>query len=320
MKSTSELIDFYYQDLAPALRELEKEREAVASRLKIVAVVLILVACGILFWIYSAGMLTADVTAGVAFGGVALYTVAYKILTRNYVHRFKDKIIHRLIGFIGGGLSYTKEAHVQKATFLESQIFARLPDRFSGNDYVSGTIGKTRLEFSDLHAEYKTTDSRGRTHWHTIFKGLFFAADFNKHFHGITVILPDTAEKLLGVLGSWLQSLGNGRCELVKMDDPEFEKYFVVYGSDQIEARYILSPSLMERIVDFKKKTGHPLYISFVGSKIFVAIGYDKDLFEPVVFSSLLDLKQVMRYLDDLQLAIGIVEDLNLNARIWSKQ
>ncbi len=52
-------------------------------------------------------------------------------------------------------------------------------------------IGYTAVEFSQVHAQYKTessrTDSDGHTetdeHWHTIFKGIFFIADFNKHFN-----------------------------------------------------------------------------------------------------------------------------------------
>ena len=44
------------------------------------------------------------------------------------------------------------------------------------------------------------------------------------------------------------------RGELIKMEDVAFERGVVVYGDDQIEARYILSTSLMERILAYKKK------------------------------------------------------------------
>jgi hypothetical protein len=110
------------------------------------------------------------------------------------------------------------------------------------------------------------------------------------------------------------------RGELIKLEDPEFESHFVVYGTDQIQARYILSMSLMERIVEFRKKTGRKIYLSFVGSKVFAAVSYTKSLFEPRLFRTLLDFDPICEYFRDLQLAIGIVDDLNLNTRIWSKQ
>jgi len=132
--------------------------------------------------------------------------------------------------------------------------------------------------------------------------------------------LPDTAEKLFGQFGKMLQSWNKLRGQLIKLEDPEFEKYFVVYGDDQIEARYILSPSLMARIVDFREKTGQKIYLSFVGSMVFVAIPYTRNLFEPRIFQTMLDFSQIQEYFEDLQLAISIVDEMDLNTRIWSKQ
>nr|HDN00938.1 DUF3137 domain-containing protein [Deltaproteobacteria bacterium] len=46
---------------------------------------------------------------------------------------------------------------------------------------------------------------------------------------------------------------------------------------------------------------------------------YDRPLFEPGIFKSMLDFSEIKKYFEDLQVAIGIVEDLNLNTRIWSR-
>jgi hypothetical protein len=104
------------------------------------------------------------------------------------------------------------------------------------------------------------------------------------------------------------------------MDDPAFEKEFVVYGTDQIEARYILTHTLMKKLLEYKNRTTKDLYVSFKRSKITLAIAYNKDLFEPTLFQSLLDYKVAMEYLDTLRLATGIVEELKLNTKLWSKK
>ena len=62
------------------------------------------------------------------------------------------------------------------------------------------------------------------------------------------------------------------------------------------------------------------IFLSFSNTKVFVAIPFIRNLFEPRVFRTLLDFGQIQEYLEDLQLAVGVVEDLNLNTRIWSKQ
>jgi hypothetical protein len=191
----------------------------------------------------------------------------------------------------------------------------------SGNDYVKGQIDGINIQFSDIHAQKRNQNSKGRDTWSTIFQGLFIVADFNKHFKGETIVLPDTAQSTFGdLIGHWLQSNNAARDELVKMDNPEFEKEFVVYSSDQIEARYILSHSLMKKLLDFKHKSKHSVYISFIGTHIYIAISYDRDLFEPSVFHSLLDYKVAMEYVKTLHLAIGVVEELKLNQKLWSKQ
>lgn len=143
-----------------------------------------------------------------------------------------------------------------------------------------------------------------------IFKGLFFRANFNKNFKGRTIVLPSD-------LSSKMRVLTQGREAVVKLEDPEFAKLFVVYG-DQIEARFILSTNLIEKVVNFRKKAGRKVYISFAESKIYVAIEYEEDIFEPRLFKTMLKFTPMREYYESLQLMLGIVEDLNLNRRIWS--
>ena len=141
---------------------------------------------------------------------------------------------------------------------LANRIFRMKPDRYRGDDLVTGLLGKTETAFSEIHSEYKTSrSSKSGTHttWRTVFKGLFFIAGFNKSFKGETYVLPEVAQKVFGkILGNLFQPWNRGRGQLVKMEDPTFEMNFVVYGDDQIEARYVLSTSLMKRITDYKKK------------------------------------------------------------------
>lgn len=320
-KSLSDFAHFYSTDLLEELKRLEVVRKAVLGKVIILIAVIggvIAAMAGIsLAYRLGMGLAAAAGVIGFAAGGFI-----YRFLVSDYVSQFKVGVISKIIAFIDPSLEYWPKGTVDQGQFVTSCIFNRTPDRFRGDDHVKGRIGSTSIEFSELHAEYKTESysSRGRRrHWHTIFKGLFFIADFNKAFAGITVVLPDTAEKLFGGAGAFFQSLNKSRGELIKLEDPEFEKTFVVYGTDQIESRYILSTSLMERIVKFRKKTGRQIYLSFVGSQVFVAVSYRKALFEPRVFSTITEFSCAEQYFDDLHLAVGIVDDLNLNTRIWSK-
>lgn len=320
MKTTSELTDFYYKELYPSLSELEKSRKGIVSRLKFYGT-MGFVACAIaVMWLGKNVGLAHPLTFITLIGSVGIGGFVYRYMTADYAKDFKSGVISPLIGAIDPLLHYDAEQLVSRRLFERSLLFPHSIDRYSGNDYVKGTVDGVSLEFSDVHAEYETRDSKGRTQWHTLFRGLFLVAEFNKHFKSRTVVLPDQAEKAFGsLIGGWLQSNNFSRDDLIRLDDPEFEKHFVVYSNDPIEARYILSHSMMKRLLEFQKKVPHPIHVSFIQNHIHVAIGTGKDLFEPSVFTSLLDYKQAMEYIQMLRLTIGIVEELKLHEKLWSK-
>jgi len=320
MKTIEELRAFYAQTMMPDLQALETRRRQVVFRvIRNGAMVLAgVVVLGLSLWPVFGG--NPDVLLMIAFAAVGGAAAVYWMGTRAYTSEFKQRVIARLVEFIEPGLVYRPDARIPQGVYEQSRLFPHQVDVYRGDDLVQGRIGQTGIQFSELHTQYITRDSKGRTSRHTIFRGLFFAGDFNKHFYGRTVVLPDRAERLLGGLGRFLQSKNVSRDELVKMDDPEFEKEFVVYATDQIEARYILTSSLMRRLLDFRNKTGKPIAAAFVNSSVFIAVSYTQNLFEPKIFETLLNIAPIEEYFADLNAALGIVEDLNLNIRIWSKE
>ncbi len=233
---------------------------------------------------------------------------------------FKQEAIPELLRTALPGFWYASSGYVDLDEFKNASLF-KSPDRYSGKDYFEGTHGKTRLHFSLVHAEerYETTttetDNDGHTttrteeHWRDIFKGLFFSADFNKQFNGCTLVRAGKAGILSGLFGN-----------LVKLEDPRFSQQFKVYSSDQIEARYLLTPRMMERLLDLKDSLGS-FELSFVGSWVNIAAGgFPYNAFEPDVKHPFTDPAQVERTLGWIFLVVGIVEELDLNTRIWSKQ
>ena len=320
MKNVSELTDFYYKSLYPVLKELEDERKKVKE--KIVKFGLFYTSITVFFAYILKDILFQD-TNNFAFFIIGYFAIGgflYKSSIKDYTYEFKQRVIEPLIHAIDKDLQYSSKLHVEDYFVNGSGIFIQEIDKVDGNDFVKGKIDGINIEFSDIHAQKKHEDSKGHESWSTIFKGLFIVSEFNKNFRGKTIILPDTAQKTFGdIIGNWLQSNNASRNELVKMDNVEFEKKFVVYATDQIEARYILTHSLMSRLLKFQKRTKHPIYVSFVAKNIHIAIEYNKDLFEPSVFHSLLEYKVAMEYVKILHLAIGVVQELKLNQKLWSK-
>ncbi len=321
MKSIGELTDFYYNALYPSLKALEEQRKALAVKAyKIFALIALLALSGIAvrwYYFHALDLLSLMFVIAGAIGAAW----SYRHIIQDYRTEFKMRIMKPLIEAIDDSLRYAPVATVSQSLFGRSGLFQGRIDRFTGNDLVQGSIASVDLQFSDLHVESVTRDAKGNSHRSTIFQGLYIVAEFNKHFKSQTIILPDSAEKIFGnVLGSWLQSKSFGRDRLITLDNAAFEKAFVVYGNDPIESRYILTHTLMERLLNLKQSVGHNIYVSFVDANIHIAIAYNKDLFEPTVFQSLLNYDNAMSYIHALNLAVGIVEELKLNERLWSKE
>ena len=218
-----------------------------------------------------------------------------------------DEIIHAFCP----NATYSPNNGVSEDLFRNSGLFTS-PDRYHTEDLIQGRVGKTDFCCAEIHAEERKTrvNSKGQTshYWVDIFKGFFFIADFQKDFQGHTTILRNSLFKL---------SSSGSR---VKLENPDFEKTFDVYSTDQIEARYLLSPSMMERLLALDREFNKNITISFRDSNILIAIPESRNHFEASIWKPMDDLSQLKNDFSMIHALVSIVEDLNLNTRIWSKK
>lgn len=269
------------------------------------------------------GLLVAGIVTGLAaiiFGGVILFRISDT--ATDYKNRFKMEVIGALLSNVDQSLTIQPNSGIAEGEFRQSQLFTTDPDRYSTEDLISGTIGKTSIYFAEVHAEYKT-ETQGKNgrqeHWHDILKGIVFVADFNKYFNGITVIRP----KDFGAgIGAWFAKniYSFGDKNIVELENEAFSKCFVTYSTDQIEARYILTPALMDRLCELNQRAAYAISVSFVNSNMYIAFPLAKNYFEAPLFKSLLHADALSDDLSVLHFMYAIVQELDLNTRIWTKQ
>ena len=98
--------------------------------------------------------------------------------------------------------------------------------------------------------------------------------------------------------------------EIIRLNNPELELFYEVYGSDQIEPRYILTKRMVARIIEFRKRTHKLVFLSFVQGKMFVAISQRKDIFLYRPLKNVVDFAPVKEYFEQLSFVIGIIDDI----------
>lgn len=141
------------------------------------------------------------------------------------------------------------------------------------------------------------------------FRGLYMIGEFPKKLNGYTLVLPKSIE-------SQLQQWNVNDQERVVMEDPRFTEQFLVYSTDQVEARYTISSAMMERIVAFKEKAKLPIMIAFVGNKIHIAIKNKDGIFSiPTAKKEALEVLQEIT--EEVEVSLDIVNDFSLSRRIF---
>lgn len=311
--------DQYYQDkLLPNLLILEEKRKK-NKKFGVIAFVFVF-----LTYLIANIFLYYDLAILVGFISIIPALIFFFFKKSPIKEDFKNLIVAKIVKYIDESLIYNHYGFIPQPVFRSSLLFRNRIDRYKGDDHVKGKIGKTDIEFSELHAEYKTTtrtkNGGKQTQWHTLFKGFFIIADFHKDFEQKTLIVPNNMPSFMGFIGRKLKKWSAPIGKIVKLEDVEFSKYFVVYSEDQIEARYLISTSMMQRILNYRKKWDKTMHISLIDSKLYMAISTNKNFFEPTTFKSLLGIENYQEMLEYMNLIIEVVEELNLNTRIWTKQ
>ncbi len=330
LKTLYEFKQYCQKYLLSNLKAVEKKRiDALASMFVAGIITLIFNWAFIHLTLYTFGARQNDISLLYIFGLfflIPIWVIFCRGCIQIYRIGFKRNVIEKIIDFIGdgGSLKYASNLLLEDKRqtilgFTRSQIFRNEiyePDRLEQEDCVYGSIGNTDIFFAEILVEntkssylneFEIKESIGKS---LIFHGLFFEAKFAKNFVSRTFILPNTLKSKVTPLNSW-------RGEEVKLEDLEFERIFKVYSDNQIEARYLLSTNLMSRLVEFSYKAKRKVYISFVDGFMYIAIPYRYRLFEPKLFTNMKSFSPLKEYFLDLQLMIGIVDDLNLNRRIW---
>lgn len=325
-----ESLDAILTRLETGLDHVEERRlHALAQRSKCFNII-IGIAAGVLF---IALFFTQNIGA-FAFIPAVIVTVIASVIcwmvvaepaAKEFRNSFKTDVVTELVQTIQPKIRYAPEKGIESTLFRATQLFPTAPDRYATEDQLAGKVGETDLMIAEVHAEEKRTrtDSDGdtETYYVTIFKGIMMVADFHKNFNGVTRLLPDNESGIFGSMGKAMQGFFPfGSKDLVRMEDPDFENHFRVYSSDQVEARYILSTSMMRRILTLRNAWKDAnIRISFVDSMVNVAIPSDKNFFEPKLKESLHGSSQIQRVAEELKACFDLVDDLDLDTRIWTR-
>ena len=318
MVADAEIDALYERTLKPRLEALEGLRREVKGYIT-KAGVIVGIPAAILFFNGLIGLLLPDwlewlpMAVGVVGLFVAVGVCGFKYLIpgftafTNYRVRFKHEVAAEVFKIVCPTAAYAPLEGIAEAVFDEPGIFSTT-GTYNSDDRVRGRIGETPFEAADVKRHYSTGGKNSRTVY--VFHGLFFHIDFNKRLRGTTLVDPAAAESRAFGDRSGLTT--------VTIENPVFTEKFTVYSTDEVEARYILTPAMMERVLALQARTSHPVFLGFKNNRAFLGVHYGRALFEPGISEST-SVAAIHEMAAHFALAEGIVHELDLNTRIWTK-
>jgi hypothetical protein len=178
------------------------------------------------------------------------------------------------VGFIDG-FSYEPEYNSNVRKYEKYDILPSY-DHEVCEDHISGPYKGLEIELVEVSLRKLKKLRRSKEDYKEVFSGLLIKLDVAKNFKGKTIIAADG-----GFIKNIINEMGQ-ELEHIKLEDPEFENVFEVYSDDQVDARYLLTTSFMERLMDVRKVfNSDKMKCSFFDKSLFLAVPLDKDMFEP---------------------------------------
>ena len=254
------------------------ERAAVKAKVSLIRLIAIIGACAVAAAITLFG---DNVGAGFQFGfffGLAGFGIAEWV---------KRPLINRLKGGINGAIARALELDyvvevMPGAAFERAHLFELVPSHDNAHfaDGWSGDLGGRRFA---MH-EAKLTETRGsgksrRTV--TVFEGQIMTIGYGRRFT-LTTLLETDGQRRKFLIGAEKEqvTIGGIAMERADMTHPQFEQRFTLWSDDAVEARYLVHPEYLERLLAVEQAfAGEDIRALFKDGELLVTLKTG-DLFE----------------------------------------
>jgi len=304
--------DYFEEKIKPLLKVLEQERlvkmaevEKIKPKAQLVLIAGIIIGVGLTIYFKHLGW-------AVFFIVIAMIT-KFTMLNGPIAKlrgQYKDKIIPEIVRFFGD-FKYLPQQDPPEAELRASGLFDSF-NRIYGDDQITGKYKGTDFTFIETHLQRHSGGGR-HSSTVTVFKGMLLVMDVKKPFAGQTIIKRESQKGLW----SWLTGKTKG-LKSVKFPDPEFEKFFEVYTSDENEAKTLLTPDFIARLITLNSAyPNNMIRCCFLEGKLLLAYSYGADevagkLFEAgQIEKTLADTQDIHKFLAQMDSILQIIETVN---------
>lgn len=242
---------------------------------------------------------TSIITGQYVLTGFAVFVVAHYAFMYSFkaLNKQEDKTMRNIITRLFPTAKYSPTGSADPHHLVNSRLFGKpgtTENQINSTGYGSLEIpvGNRLMKLADVGvtSDSRNTPSSMNSPWmlyqylvrpifgarvestmHS-FRGMFGYCQLKRSFRGYVMLLPDHLENRIGYLAQIVQGIKQRHgAKFVHLEDPEFEKLFVVYADDEVEARMVLTPAMMRKLSELRKSFSRDLMLSFKGDMFYYA-------------------------------------------------
>lgn len=287
LNRTLEFHKIYEEEIIPILKSYKQQKEKadeknrydyLGAALCFLSLITFMLACsGSVERFYS--MILVIVSVLLCLLGSSIMEPMRAELQNNELKKklfFKKKCMSKLLRVFGNIKWYNNCEVIKTVEICETGLFPPILYRITDDEFVGEYQG----------VKFRMSETKFPVNRFIGFTGIILAFEANKSFESHTIIVSKLAP----------DRHHSFKLDPVTLEDPKFCRDYNVYSSDQTEARYLITPSFMERFRKLKvafKTTD--IACAFLKNKVIFALdseglsGLSKNLFEIDAYSAFTD-------------------------------
>ncbi|MDE6408373.1 MAG: DUF3137 domain-containing protein [Anaeroplasmataceae bacterium] len=281
--------------------EIEKERKSIYNKCRLGYIMaFLLVAIGIATFFIIPFLVIIFILIAI----VIIVVTSSKV--NQFKKKFKEIVVKKMVKEELGSEAVYKMKGGISIKEINSLKIAQSPDRSYTEDYISCTYNGVFYEMCDctLEERVETHDSDGHTHvsYQAYFKGRVIKIDFKRDLKMELKVVNKPAR------GFQYRPLVPFQTEVI-----EFNKCFKCYASSEEDGFYILTPMLIQKMLELEKMYKGGIYYVFMKGNLYVLINNSGDSLE-ISLSKPLEEKQLNRIKSDILIGASIINEFRMDS------
>ena len=302
--------DFYKKfrsEIVPVAQKKDKKREIFLIIAIISFAIFLMLGSWFLYIFITKIGGNADGDTIKSFGTIILGCILAPIAIQKWLTNIIEKEIKEVIMpdvcKCIGDLTWSHKVYENNYIMALAKLIPNDYNRLNVDDVFMGHYNDVGIDI--VEATYKKYVRSGKHSSETIyFQGVFVVIDMNKKFKCHTIIKPDRLFKF--------EPSGLKRTTL---EDVMFEKKYDVFTDDEIEARYLITTSFMDRLNEMKTAFKvNKVSCAFYNKQLIVAFENPYDSFGIVsLFTKTDDHRQYFQMFDEFLSIVKLIDYFKLN-------